>query len=285
MATEAEIQQQIDTDIVPNGQNEITADVLRPVLAKLLGFTADQVGNLEELETTAQDNTVEAINEVRQIALNPPEFAAAPVKIINADSDFELKNLYNKGVYEVADNSGNAVNITIPVDNNTIITDPKIGDFYDIFQTSLVSPLFVWDPDIFTILREPGELMELNGIGSGIRLIKLGLNKWRFYRLKSKQEGLSKLNTDESLVFNQQTGRLEGNVGNVTQRFNYAQGNQQVFTLIDTPTNIVYIAVNGTILADEFTQWSIDVENRRVTILDTLSAGDIININYHFYIS
>lgn len=50
--------------IVANGNNEITADVLRPVLEAILAQPNDLIGNISALSTTANTNLVDAVNEL-----------------------------------------------------------------------------------------------------------------------------------------------------------------------------------------------------------------------------
>lgn len=55
----------IENQIVPNANNEITADVLRPILIDLLNFTDETVGDLTDLSTSDNSNVVSAINELK----------------------------------------------------------------------------------------------------------------------------------------------------------------------------------------------------------------------------
>lgn len=55
--------------IVTNGNEEITADVLRPILEAMVNQPNDLIGDLDNLTTTDKDNLVEAINEVRSLAI------------------------------------------------------------------------------------------------------------------------------------------------------------------------------------------------------------------------
>jgi len=64
--TEADVLQLIADFIVANGNNEITADVLRPILEEMVKQPNDYIGDLSQLSTAANDNLVEAINEVNQ---------------------------------------------------------------------------------------------------------------------------------------------------------------------------------------------------------------------------
>lgn len=64
--TYATVLSQINTYIVANGNNEITANVLNPILELILDFANNTIGNLDYL-TTAQKNTiVDAINSLKQ---------------------------------------------------------------------------------------------------------------------------------------------------------------------------------------------------------------------------
>src|SRR5690606_17724642 len=60
----------IQTWIVANGNEEITADVLRPILEAMVNQPNDLIGDLDNLTTSDKDNLVEAINEVRTIAID-----------------------------------------------------------------------------------------------------------------------------------------------------------------------------------------------------------------------
>lgn len=62
--TEAQVLALINQFIIANGNNEITADVLRPILVAILSQPNDKVGELSDLDTVDQSNIVNAINEV-----------------------------------------------------------------------------------------------------------------------------------------------------------------------------------------------------------------------------
>ena len=62
--TEAQVLSLIQSIIIANGNNEITANVLRPVLEEMLVQANILIGDLGDLQTTANENLVEAINEV-----------------------------------------------------------------------------------------------------------------------------------------------------------------------------------------------------------------------------
>lgn len=62
--TEQDVLDLINQFIVANGNNEITADVLRPILEAILQQPNDLIGTLSQLQTSDQSNLVNAINEV-----------------------------------------------------------------------------------------------------------------------------------------------------------------------------------------------------------------------------
>lgn len=62
--TLAEVIALINSDIVPNGNNEITANVLRPILIEMLQQPNDLIGDLGNLNTDESDTLVDAINSV-----------------------------------------------------------------------------------------------------------------------------------------------------------------------------------------------------------------------------
>lgn len=68
MATPTYIQalQQINTYIVANGNNEITANVLNPILKIMLDFANNTIGKLDDLTTSQKENVVAAINSLQQ---------------------------------------------------------------------------------------------------------------------------------------------------------------------------------------------------------------------------
>jgi|SRR6478609_4243214 len=64
--TYAEVLTQINTYIVANGNNEITANVLNPILQLMSDFTNNTIGDLSTLTTDDIDNIVAAINSLKQ---------------------------------------------------------------------------------------------------------------------------------------------------------------------------------------------------------------------------
>ena len=57
----------IENAIIENGNEEITADVLRPLLVGLANAVKGEIGNLENLDTASADDLVSAINELKEL--------------------------------------------------------------------------------------------------------------------------------------------------------------------------------------------------------------------------
>jgi len=55
----------INTYIVANGNNEITANVLNPILQELANFTNDKIGDLDTLTTSDKTSVVNSINSLK----------------------------------------------------------------------------------------------------------------------------------------------------------------------------------------------------------------------------
>lgn len=62
--TEAQVLALIQQFIVANGNNEITANVLRPILEEMVKQPNDKIGDLPDLNTADKTNIVAAINEL-----------------------------------------------------------------------------------------------------------------------------------------------------------------------------------------------------------------------------
>lgn len=63
--TYAQVITQINTYIVANGNNEITADVLNPILILLADFANNNIGDLDDLTTDQKETIVDAINSLK----------------------------------------------------------------------------------------------------------------------------------------------------------------------------------------------------------------------------
>jgi hypothetical protein len=64
--TYAQVIDLINQYIITNGNNEITANILNPVLQFITDFANNTIGDLEDLTTDEQDNIVNAINSIKQ---------------------------------------------------------------------------------------------------------------------------------------------------------------------------------------------------------------------------
>lgn len=64
--TYAQVIAQIEQFIITNGNNEITAAILNPILKNLAGFANDSIGDLSDLTTSENTNLVSAINEINE---------------------------------------------------------------------------------------------------------------------------------------------------------------------------------------------------------------------------
>ena len=62
----ATVLEQINTYIVANGNNEITANVLNPILKLMLDFANNNIGDLDTLTTDEKNSIVESINSLKQ---------------------------------------------------------------------------------------------------------------------------------------------------------------------------------------------------------------------------
>jgi len=111
--TYAEVLTQINTYIVANGNNEITANVLNPVLSFILDFANNNIGDLSTLTTDETNSIVEAINSLK----------------INFD------DLLNNGVQLYTGYSD--PNITPPLTY-------KYADFYMQLDSGDDSPVYLW---------------------------------------------------------------------------------------------------------------------------------------------
>ncbi len=105
MATKQEVLTQIQTWIVQNGANSITANVLRPILESILEQPNEVAGVLSNLNTTNKTNLVAAINELKALG-------SSGIKIHTGTSNpntvppqtFVLGDFYNRT------SNGNTVN-------------------------------------------------------------------------------------------------------------------------------------------------------------------------------
>lgn len=64
--TYAQVIALINQYIITNGNNEITANILNPVLQFITNFANNTIGDLDDLTTDQQDDIVSAINSIKQ---------------------------------------------------------------------------------------------------------------------------------------------------------------------------------------------------------------------------
>ena len=63
--TYANVLTQINTFIVANGNNKITANILNPILRIILDFTNNTIGDIDTLTTSDKTNVINAINSLK----------------------------------------------------------------------------------------------------------------------------------------------------------------------------------------------------------------------------
>lgn len=94
---EQEVKDKIESFIVTNGVNAITADVLRPILIAMLIQPNEAIGDLDTLNTVTQDNLVDAINEIYNAVNNTVNDG---IQLYQGDSD---PNVEPPDSYDIAD--------------------------------------------------------------------------------------------------------------------------------------------------------------------------------------
>lgn len=116
--TYSEVINQVNTFIVTNGNNEITAAVLNPVLKFITDFANNHMGDLSSLTTSETENLVSAINSLKE----------------------DLDN-----------SSSNSVKLYTGVENpNTVPpTNFNYADFYMQIDSIDSSPIVLWQWDGF----------------------------------------------------------------------------------------------------------------------------------------
>ena len=87
---------QINTFIVANGNNEITANVLNPILELITDFANNHIGDLDNLTTDETDTLVDAINSLKQ-NINDIVGNSVQLHIGNANPNDVPPSTYNYG--------------------------------------------------------------------------------------------------------------------------------------------------------------------------------------------
>lgn len=106
----ASVLQSINDNIIPNNNNEITANVLRPILIEMLQQPNDLIGLLSNLNTSDNSTLVGAINELKS----------------------DIDQLNNITIYQGVGNP-----------NNNTSLSPNIADFYSELDLSN-NPIDLW---------------------------------------------------------------------------------------------------------------------------------------------
>lgn len=89
--------------------------------------------------------------------------------------------------------------------------------------------------------------------------------------------------TDLSLYLDPVTKVLRSNLSHLKESFVYEEGVQE-FPLMYEPSNIFTVERNGVGMPDELVQWNIDVEAKKLTVLEPLKTGNTITIIYYYII-
>lgn len=103
--TLSEIQDQINDFIVANGNNEITADVLRPILLGIVGQPNELIGDLTNLTTDEQGSLVAAINEINASLANAGGITihtGADTPLVTPPGSYNTGDFYLQEVASVA---------------------------------------------------------------------------------------------------------------------------------------------------------------------------------------
>lgn len=87
---------QINTFIVANGNNEITANVLNPILEVITDFANNHMGNLDNLTTDETDTLVDSINSLKQ-NINDIVGNSVQLHVGNANPNDTPPSTYNYG--------------------------------------------------------------------------------------------------------------------------------------------------------------------------------------------
>jgi len=212
----------INTELVENGQELITADVMRPIVASVLEFTAQEVGDREDLETLDTSSIVAAINEILSTANDPTSVQPPLTSIVELSSNYTLANSSRGAVHLVGVQSsggaqGDSEPITISIANDTAIgigaLPPPVGAHFDLFQTNAEhTPLIALGQNV-VVYVEDGDTLTFSGIHSGIRLTKIAPNLWLFSRITESGGAFRKVGTGGLIVSPEDDKFTGGKVG------------------------------------------------------------------------
>ncbi len=176
--------------IKTNGNREITADVLNPVLKAIAEWALSQVGDLSTLNTTDKSNLTNAINEVNQALANvdingsqvysgldnpnttpPPSYSAADFYVqLDAFNTVVALFLYDGNIWQNL--TSILVQNNIPLKAEILSSDLSTNDI-----AGFVTYFNALDPNLTIsavnsivqfLLTDTNEVYQLTGVGSGI---------------------------------------------------------------------------------------------------------------------
>lgn len=121
--TEAQIIALINQYIITNGNNEITAAQLNPILLAMLMQPNDKVGDLEDLQTTAQTNIVAAINELVNAASGFAIHAGSADPNVTPPGSFGIGDWYIRNGTSLYQYNGQTWVLLGSVPGNTVVAE------------------------------------------------------------------------------------------------------------------------------------------------------------------
>lgn len=140
----SDVIEQINTYIIANGNNEITANVLNPILTLITDFANNTIGDLSTLTTDESENIVAALNSLKE---NINSISDNGVKLFTG---FDDPNTTPPSSYNYAD-----FYMQIDVDDNSPILLYQWDGF--IWKTSGVEDIY----EAGQYVRETGQWIKL----------------------------------------------------------------------------------------------------------------------------
>lgn len=299
---------QINTYIVANGNNEITANVLNPILEIITDFANNHMGDLSTLTTDETDNLVAAINSLKQniqdISVNgvqlhignanpndspPPSYNYADFYMQVSPLDNEPIQLWQfDGFIWTADESTGTFKLpySIATEGQTIISVPEDLISVDLVinqvpQNEGVGLEYTFAPGIITMyypLTE-GDSINIRGyrkIGAIPETTVLEENVYGTALYNASMTG--SINVDIS-TFSTLAANLTGNTSITLTGLPIAGKSIVKTMLIASSTNETFEIANATYTVGEFTN---DGTWHRVTIeaSNYPTLGSVITITY-----
>ncbi len=121
--TEAQIIALINQYIITNGNNEITAAQLNPILLAMLMQPNDKVGELGDLQTTDQTNIVAAINELVNAASGFQVHAGSADPNVTPPGTFSIGDWYIRNGTSLYQYNGQTWVLLGSVPGNTVLAE------------------------------------------------------------------------------------------------------------------------------------------------------------------